>query len=406
MLRQFFKLLPLWALIVPAVKYTFTIATLILAFTFTTQAQQQSSLQFSGFGRLIAGVSQYDNTYVQEYNSNATIKNNSLIALQADWQIAPNLALTSQIVGYLNDNKESGLEWLYLNYQASATTRIKLGQLRTPFFNYSDVLDVGYAYPWIVPPSEVYASYFFSHYDGINVIRSFDYDYASTVLEAYAGTFNGPIVQDNRISDVELDYLAGFSVQTTFDNLTMRAAINIGKLNHSQPRFQPSFNELRQYFEPVQLGSLIDDVELKGSYTFSQLGFSYDRLDYFIKGEWTHYKHDLVLIPTSTSYYLTLGYQLNDFLFHITQANLKDSLKLMTNTISTAPQYAMVRAIYQELIDLRVSGQRHSVTVGTRWDFAANMALKADVSRISYRTETPVPATNDTVLMVGFEWVF
>jgi len=366
----------------------------------------QAELKISGFGRLIGGISQHDNPYVQEYGNDATFKAHSLIALQADWQFSDQWSLTSQLIGRLNDKEDSGLEWLYLSYRPNASTHVKFGQLRTPFFNYSDVLDVGYAYHWLVPPTEVYASHIFRHYDGISIIKSFDHNQATTSVEAYIGSFKGAVVQDNQLNDLDFDYLGGFSVATTINNLTIRAALNAGELASSQPRDKPSLDQLRQLFASKSRESIIDDTNFNGSFTFSQLGFSYDNFDYFIKGEWTRFDHDFDLTATTTSIYLSAGYQYNDVLLHITHGRRRDKLSNMPNELPTTAEFATLRHVYQSLIDDRVSNNSYSMTLGMRWDFSVNMAFKVDLTRINYQRQTPMPATNDSVLVMGLEWVF
>jgi hypothetical protein len=125
---------------------------------FKVSAQQP---EFSGFSRLVTGATIGDDAKYGEHHDDFTFKADSLIGLQLDIELFSNLSATAQLLGTLDEHKDSGLEWLYLNYTPTTSTSIKLGQLRTSFFTYSDVLDVGYAYHWIKPPEEVYAFFSF-----------------------------------------------------------------------------------------------------------------------------------------------------------------------------------------------------------------------------------------------------
>ena len=342
----------------------------------------------------------------QPYDSQFSIKPNSLIAVQADWQFSTNWAATAQVIAHSNNNKNSGIEWLYLSYQPRTTTQFKFGRLRTPFFAYSEVIDVGYAYHWLRPPDEVYASYLFNNYDGINVVQSFENQYLTGSVEAYLGEFSGVVSQDGRESDIDVSFLMGFSTQLNFDSLTLRAAFNRGDLAKSQPLFQASFAQLRALFETQQLGSLIDAVELKGIFTFSQLGFSYDNFDYFFKGELTVFDHDYILIPRTTSFYLSSGYQYQDFLFHLTYASRNDRLDIMHNIVEPTAEFALLHSVYQDLTASRIIGDQRSFTGGIRWDYTQNIALKSDLTKTYYGDEVSHSHTENLSFLIGVEWIF
>ena len=69
---------------------------------------------------------------------------------------------------------ESGLEWLYLTYTPTTNLQIKIGKLRTPFFTMSDFSDVGFAYPWINPPQQVYDTYLFKTFNELFLSNVFE----------------------------------------------------------------------------------------------------------------------------------------------------------------------------------------------------------------------------------------
>ncbi|NRA83831.1 MAG: hypothetical protein HRU22_08710 [Gammaproteobacteria bacterium] len=76
--------------------YSIILAGLLLSAT--ALAQESQSFQLSGFGRLVAGVSEHQDINNQPYDSQFSIKPNSLIAVQADWQFSTNWAATAQVI--------------------------------------------------------------------------------------------------------------------------------------------------------------------------------------------------------------------------------------------------------------------------------------------------------------------
>jgi hypothetical protein len=135
---------------------------MLLSAVVPLQAQEeQDALQISGFARIVLGALDECEASYLGYDNSLSFDQQSLIALQADYQLNKTFSVTGQIIGHTNDQRESGVEWLYLTYQPNRSTQIKIGKQRTPIFYYSDYMDVGFAYPWITLPQQVYNSIFF-----------------------------------------------------------------------------------------------------------------------------------------------------------------------------------------------------------------------------------------------------
>lgn len=138
---------------------------MLICFSFSTfvSAESDDNLQFSGFARVVVGYLDDAQADYLNYDNSISIDNESLIGLQADYQIIDDLAITGQLIGHSGNKRDSGIEWLYLTYTPSNTLKFKIGKQRTPFLSYSDVIDVGYAYPWATLPQQTYPRHFFLH---------------------------------------------------------------------------------------------------------------------------------------------------------------------------------------------------------------------------------------------------
>ena len=135
---------------VRVLKFFFTL--LIIAFSAVTFAEDDDKLQFSGFARLVLGYLDDKDANYLDYDNSLRIDKESLIGFQIDYQAFDSLAFTGQLIGHTDKERDSGIEWLYLTYTPTKKLKFKLGRQRTPFLNYSDVIDVGYAYPWATLP--------------------------------------------------------------------------------------------------------------------------------------------------------------------------------------------------------------------------------------------------------------
>ena len=105
------------------------------------------------------------------------------------------------------------------------------------------------------------------------------------------------------------------------DKLKLRASYFKADVSVKDNRLdilRASLTQLDQY-------QAVDFLGLNGPMTYYQLGASYEQLDYFIHAEWVKLTHDFKLINTASSYYLSAGYILDDYTFHITFANRNDN---------------------------------------------------------------------------------
>ena len=111
----------------------------------------------------------------------------------------------------LDTGDDIRMEWGYVYYDATDEIRILAGRIRPALFLYSDYLDVGYAYTWITPPSEVYYQAQITNMDGGSVAYNMELGDNTLTLNAYAGntTTNKIKPDDGSINDFANDNIFG-----------------------------------------------------------------------------------------------------------------------------------------------------------------------------------------------------
>lgn len=357
--------------------------------------------EFSGFSRLVTGATLGDDAQYAGHHDDFTFKADSLIGLQLDIDIAKNLSATAQLLGTLDKQKHSGLEWLYLNYTPTSATSIKLGQLRTSFFTFSDVLDVGYAYHWIKPPEEVYASFFFSHFDGINIQHNVVNKSFTTKIEAFYGQFDDEVSFNNVTFEPKVEKFTGLALTTELNAISVRMAYSRGDVSIHDEGLTPLVAGLQQVNQGLAANALL----LDGKMEYYQIGLSYDSLDYFIKSEWINLKHDFYLLSEGESFYISGGYQYDDFTFHLTFADRDDEYNnpLPALSLPAVPDFMPLIQGYNAVGTNLTEGDQNSWTLGLRWDFSPGFAFKSEAKKIDYSAK----AQADTRLVTfALEWVF
>ncbi|OUS24412.1 hypothetical protein A9Q99_24700 [Gammaproteobacteria bacterium 45_16_T64] len=97
-----------------------------------------------------------------------TFSSETTYGIQIEAPLAQNATVLLQFSG---DSLESQAEvdWAFLEYEVFPGLTFRGGRLRVPGFMMSEYREVGYAYPWVQPPLEVYGVTPFLRYEGIDL---------------------------------------------------------------------------------------------------------------------------------------------------------------------------------------------------------------------------------------------
>ena len=150
----------------------FKLTLLAAAVGLATGSAQAADIRIDGFASVVYGQTlNKDEGSFQDakYDSEANYQADSLYGIQFRADISEGLSATAQILGKGAEDYDAKIAWAYFTYQLNDSFTVKAGRQRLPYFLYSDFLDVGYAYHWIAPPSEVYELGGFDNIDGVNL---------------------------------------------------------------------------------------------------------------------------------------------------------------------------------------------------------------------------------------------
>jgi hypothetical protein len=149
--------------------------------------------------------------------------------------------------------------------------------------------------------------------------------------------------------------------------------------------------------------------------SYFQFSANWENIDYFAKLELTGFNSDAYVIPKSNNYYLSFGYNFAPYTLHVTagQSNIKyDSLP---NEIpfGVSPQLDFLGQQFTEIFRIPPLNDSESITVGLRYEWLTNLALKADVTFLQAHLEpngdnarANFMLTETELLQVAVEWVF
>jgi len=401
---------------------------LLMLSSFSTQAYQlNDKLELAGFARAVAGYLESDGDILNNYQDEVTLGEQSLLALQPTFRFNEQLSVTGQFLAHSNSDRESGTEWLYLSYRPGNHWHFRAGKLRMPSFAYSDSIDVGYTYPWITAPIQVYNNYLFPTYNGI----SGEYSYAgrnfALTLEGYYGYFDGDIFMAGSRVDVgaKVSDITGLMLNLKSHNFDLRLSYHTGYNETDIPQLDP----LRQALRQANFNNSADTLESDGDAAFYNVSLGYDTLSSFYRAEWIRAETEFDLAPSLEGYYFSAGHMISDWTIHLTYgsssySDVKANEELRPLLANPDPQtnpLFPVAAGYYQLFDTVPNGSLDTYTLGARWDVELNMALKAEVTYLNetaprsgffgsnFAGSTPTDPGDEksaTLYQLAWEWIF
>ena len=183
-----------------------------------------NNIEVSGFLSLRGGrINANDVEYADVMNTDWSFSKESVVGLQVKSRVSDKLTMSMQVKAKTSRSSVQ-LEWGYLEYAFAPDLKLRAGRLRTPGYMLSEYLDVGYAYPWVQVPYEVYGWLPFSHYEGLDLRYWTSVGDADLRINPYIGTTGNQSLTIGNIDYTDEDsQFAGLDLQLTYDIFTLRA---------------------------------------------------------------------------------------------------------------------------------------------------------------------------------------
>lgn len=360
-----------------------------------------ADVRINGFANLIAGKTSSDGM-LYGYDNDISFSPESLFALQLSGDVNDKLTATGQLVARGSDDYDVDFEWAYFTYSATDNLSVSAGRLRLPLFRYSASLDVGYSYHWVAAPQSVYGVPF-NNVDGIRIDYS---DYAGDWeynLQLTAGTFenNDFEITPGTFADIEGKNAILGSVEATYEWFKFRATAGKSTSSLSVNDIDLLIGQLAMISSPLADKLAFND----DSSIFYGIGVEIDQFDWFISAEWTSIDIEDSFNPQDVAYYVTAGIRHGKFTPSVTYEKLdgNDDVKFLGDVAALPETVRGAAAMIVGGVQQAVMEEISTVTLGLRYDFDTNVALKADISR----STDDINSANDTTLVrVGVNYIF
>ena len=243
----------------------------------------------------------------------------SKFGAQLTYGVTDTVGLTLQTTAKAyGDEWKANLEWAYLSWQSTDNLMMRVGRLRTPVYMYSESIDVGFSYPWLRLPDEVYSQVQLSNYEGADIVYNLPLSFATLSFQLAGGIAKN---RDYHIYDEEFDIdydnVFGSSVSlATNDFGTFRVGYVEADIDTD---ISGSFTDI--FGNPGTATLLALDKD-KGKFT--SIGYQYDNGTWLTANEWTSRVIENDGSNSTDSFYLMGGRRFGDFLAHVTYAQLDE----------------------------------------------------------------------------------
>lgn len=120
----------------------------------------ERTLNWSGFASAtITDVSGDAEKYLSQFDTDSEQYSNTRLGLNISSKISDEISVAGQVLmAGREEDYNAHADWVFVTYAPAilTKTRFKLGRIKFPTLLYSDIYDVGYAYPWVNTPQTLY----------------------------------------------------------------------------------------------------------------------------------------------------------------------------------------------------------------------------------------------------------
>ncbi|MCH8538851.1 MAG: porin [Alkalimonas sp.] len=356
-----------------------------------------ANLHINGFASIKGGMSTSSDKSLYGYTDELDFKNESLFAIQVRSDLGDRLSVTAQVMGRGSDDFDARFEWAFLSYEISENMRINAGRLRTPFYRYSDFMDVGFAYDWLRVPQGVYGLGF-NNIEGVSLYHTGQLgDFDSTAQLIY-GSFSGDITLAGNSASANINNIAGVTWELERGLLSVRAAYLSGRSTINAPGLNPLFAGLHQ----AGFSNVVADLDFNDDTSeFFGLGVTLDQGQWVLVSEYNRINVKDTFFAKRENYYISMAYRFDAITPYISfeREDHRSKSEIYQPYRSILPPQLLqplVAVVESQAVDSKTwSG-------GLRYDFHPSAAFKVQYSN---ENNTLMDSRND-VVAVGVDLVF
>ncbi len=314
------------------------------------------------------------------YNRSLNLKPESRAGIQENINFDSGLSFVGELTARAVPNTYGDVvpDWLYAGYAITPSWTVQMGRKRLPLFMYSDYIDIGYDYPWMRPPGDLY-SWQIDHYNGANLL------YNNTIADI-AFTWNTWVGGEHDRNNEELkrlyydapanNYGSGITIDENWYNM-------LGTyLDFSKDWWDVRLIYMQNQVSRTQAGNPAYVLDSSNHQKFKGISVNFDPGNLVVRTEFNEF-----LRPTNQDYYhtslMSMGYRIGNWLPLLTYSEFHEDF--LTNPGSAESHFTRTATI--------------------RWDFRRGMDMKIQYDQLVDHSHWPFIGSTK-LITVGLDAVF
>ncbi|WP_395010354.1 hypothetical protein [Undibacterium sp.] len=287
----------------------------------------------------------------------------------------------------INGSHKPTVEWAYVSYPLTSEFDFKIGRTVAPIFIMSDYRNLNYAQTMARPQSEIYQVNPITFQDGATARWEKKVGAGMLQFEGFFGKTKVSVAG----GDVDLNRVKGLSAKWGQDSWSVRAGYSWYSASVIAPTVEANIKALSSLPSVVctNCASVIASQATRTGIdaTIATIGATFDNGDWIGQAEWSKRDTNTVVIGSVSGWNVMAGYRYKDFTPYAgLSAYSVDAER--TNLTAGVAAPAALRAQFNYLNQSFMGTgdpSRDAMTVGVRWDFAPNLALKAQYERMKMK---------------------
>jgi hypothetical protein len=362
-------------------------------------------MSLSGFGSFSVSRSsddepQYVRDLQQPYglSTDWSAKVDSVFGLQAD------VGFTSETKGVVqvqsryryDGSYQPEISWAFISHDYGPDMRLRLGRMGTEFYLLGDSRQIGYANLTVRPPPDFFGQLVFNYFDGADFSVTSQFGQGVVRAKLFYGyssettAFVPPLEWDlsgSRLMGGYLDYLTGpWQFRYTHAEVKFGSEAPVNEIGNAKLYAYLSVNNpAALVLLPVDIQGQVPDLStLDTTSRFDSLAVLYDDGPVQFLGMYGTTKHQ-ALYPDTRSWFVQAGYRMGHFTPFVGYSMVKSDTNEYTHS--------------DPLVSIAANGiaaiartDRHTTTLGVRWDLASNLDVKLQVDDVRGNSDSMYPA--------------
>ena len=198
-----------------------------------------------------------------------TFETDTRFGLQISSEVSENMKVVAQLLGRgTNSNFDAIVEWAYADWEFTDWLSLRAGKIKQPVYLVNDYVEVGFAYPWIRPPVEVYyLNNPLNTVNGAELLLAFPVGPGTLSFQPYIGSNRDDIPNSQGQAYFEAENIVGIDVKYSGRGYAVHAS-----------NFQCDVNTFGGLSNvPTAFGFDVDvDLDGKGECDVTSAGLTFD----------------------------------------------------------------------------------------------------------------------------------